>query len=310
MVCWDNIRIAYIVARAGTVSRAAAELGYHRATVARHIDALERELGQKLFVRHDRGYSPTEVGRDLMNVASSADALFNNFVSRTAAHMNTESVLVVSGSNTVSSLLQPVIERFRDACPGVRCKHVIQHVLDPDLVGVQNGETHIAAVTGPRPGYQHFIVRDFTKVRIGLYASHHYARTYGLPSKISEFKNHWFVGYNDPVTTAGHIGWANRNIPASRWAITSDSYDCVQQHLHSGLGIAFCTEHDARKHNLVQVIPPPSDWAQTCWLVTHRDTNSSPNVTRFLSELNTLEGLGLDRGTSWNGTRTLHADSQ
>ena len=43
---WDEIRTAYHVARAGTVSGAAAELGVHHATVIRHIDALEaRPLG-------------------------------------------------------------------------------------------------------------------------------------------------------------------------------------------------------------------------------------------------------------------------
>ena len=38
---WDEIRTAYHVARAGTVSGAAVELGVHHATVIRHIDALE-----------------------------------------------------------------------------------------------------------------------------------------------------------------------------------------------------------------------------------------------------------------------------
>lgn len=290
LVCWDNIRIAYMVAREGTVSRAAEALGYHRATVARHIDAIEHELGQKLFVRHDRGYSPTEVGRDLMNVAGTADTLFNNFVSRTDAHMNTESVLVVSGSNNVSSLLLPIIERFREACPKVRCKHVLRHAPDSELLDLQNGETHVAVVTGAKPNYQHFIVRPFRQIQTGLYASSEYADTYGIPSRLSEFSDHWFVGYEDPNPAASHVGWANRNIPTSRLAIVSDSYECVQQHLDSGLGIAFCSEHDAKRRRLREVIPPHPDWAQACWLVTHRDTNHSPNVVRFLSELQSFEG--------------------
>ena len=63
---WDEIRTAYQVARLGTVSGAAEVLGVHHATVIRHIDALEKRLGAKLFQRHARGYTPTEAGRDLL----------------------------------------------------------------------------------------------------------------------------------------------------------------------------------------------------------------------------------------------------
>ena len=52
---WDEVRTAYQVARLGTVSGAADVLGVHHATVIRHIDALEKRLGAKLFQRHARG---------------------------------------------------------------------------------------------------------------------------------------------------------------------------------------------------------------------------------------------------------------
>ncbi|MEO1636831.1 MAG: LysR family transcriptional regulator, partial [Cyanobacteria bacterium J06631_9] len=59
---WNEIRTAYQVARLGTISAAAETLGVHRSTVIRHIDALEAQLGEKVFLRHSRGYTPTEVG--------------------------------------------------------------------------------------------------------------------------------------------------------------------------------------------------------------------------------------------------------
>ena len=52
---WDELRTAYAVARLGTVSAAATQLNIHRATVVRHIDALEEALGGRLFQRHGRG---------------------------------------------------------------------------------------------------------------------------------------------------------------------------------------------------------------------------------------------------------------
>jgi len=70
---WDEIRTAYEVAKRGTVSGAAGALGVHHATVIRHIDALERRLGTRLFQRHARGYNATEEGRELLRVAAVTD---------------------------------------------------------------------------------------------------------------------------------------------------------------------------------------------------------------------------------------------
>ena len=62
MELWNELRTAMVVARSGTVSAASIELGVHRATVMRHVDALEAAFGSKLFLRHSRGYTLTEAG--------------------------------------------------------------------------------------------------------------------------------------------------------------------------------------------------------------------------------------------------------
>ena len=82
MDSWDEIRTAYQVARMGTVSGAAEVLGVHHATVIRHIDALEAQLGVKLFQRHARGYTATEAGADLLLVAQATDDQFTQLAGR------------------------------------------------------------------------------------------------------------------------------------------------------------------------------------------------------------------------------------
>jgi DNA-binding transcriptional LysR family regulator len=54
---WTEIKTAYHVARLGTVSAAADVFGVHRATVIRHIDTLEAELGARVFLRNKTGYT-------------------------------------------------------------------------------------------------------------------------------------------------------------------------------------------------------------------------------------------------------------
>ena len=79
---WGEVRTAFQVALHGTVSGAAEALGVHHATVIRHIDALEAQLGAKLFQRHARGYTPTEAGEDLLRVAQATEDQFNQLQGR------------------------------------------------------------------------------------------------------------------------------------------------------------------------------------------------------------------------------------
>ncbi|PKP83687.1 MAG: LysR family transcriptional regulator [Alphaproteobacteria bacterium HGW-Alphaproteobacteria-2] len=80
MESWDEIRTAYHVARLGTVSAAAGVLGVHHSTVIRHVDALEARLGIKLFQRHQRGYTPTEAGSELLRIAAATDDQFRQLI--------------------------------------------------------------------------------------------------------------------------------------------------------------------------------------------------------------------------------------
>ena len=57
------------VARAGSLSAAARELGWSQPAVSQQLAALEREVGVPLFVRSSRGVTPTEAGRLLLRRA-------------------------------------------------------------------------------------------------------------------------------------------------------------------------------------------------------------------------------------------------
>lgn len=65
---WNELRSAAEVARLGTLSGAAQTLGVHRATINRHIETLENDLGAKLFQRHARGYVTTDLGQKLIRI--------------------------------------------------------------------------------------------------------------------------------------------------------------------------------------------------------------------------------------------------
>jgi LysR family nitrogen assimilation transcriptional regulator len=66
----DDLALFATVARAGSISRAAIEIGIDQSTISRRIALLEAEAGVRLFHRSGRGVVPTDRGRELLGFAA------------------------------------------------------------------------------------------------------------------------------------------------------------------------------------------------------------------------------------------------
>src|SRR2546421_9626981 len=73
---WDHIRYFLAVARMGTLSAAADQLGTEHTTVARHIQALEDELNTRLFHKSNSGCGLTEAGERLLAGAEAIESAY------------------------------------------------------------------------------------------------------------------------------------------------------------------------------------------------------------------------------------------
>ena len=153
---WDEIRTAYHVARMGTVSGAADVLGVHHATVIRHVDALEARLGVKLFQRHPRGYTSTEAGRDLLQVAQATDDQFSQLVNRLKGQGGgVEGELAVTALDTMADLLTPLLIDFQATHPEV----MVRLLTGTRLFRLEYGEAHVAIRAGNIPEQPDNVVR-------------------------------------------------------------------------------------------------------------------------------------------------------
>ena len=156
---WDDIRIALAVARSGTVSGAAEALGVHHATVIRRIDALEAQLGTRLFQRHPRGYALTEPGQALLQVARDTDERFAQLAAQIGgAGDRIEGELVVTSLPGLSDLVMPRLIGLLRRHPGLR----LNCVTDVRLFRLAAGEAHVAIRAGTRPTEPDYVVRRMT----------------------------------------------------------------------------------------------------------------------------------------------------
>lgn len=146
-----RMQILRAVVTSGSVTAAAAHLGYTPSAVSQQVAALEKEAGTALLERAGRGVRPTEAGLLLthhtailsQNLAAAETALADLRAGRTGR-------LAIRYFGSVGpTVVAPALARLRRDHPGVQLD---LRLLDPEdsLPEVERGEADVALVVRPR----------------------------------------------------------------------------------------------------------------------------------------------------------------
>ena len=273
---WDEVRTAFHVARLGTVSGAADALGVHHATVIRHIDALEGRLGVKLFQRHARGYTATEAGRDLLQVAQATAEQFDQLEGRLHGHSaKVSGELVITTLEVLSPLLAPVLAAFQAEHPEVN----IKPLTDTRLFRLEYGEAHVAIRAGKPPEDPDNVVQRLFSQSMSLYGTQEYVDKHGLIGPEMDLAGHAFVGTVDEPPRASFLQWMQAHVPSNQIAYRTSDIRTMLDAVEAGIGAGFVASWTASQNDrLIQLCPPLEEWTSPIWLVTHVDLHRTAKV--------------------------------
>lgn len=281
---WNEMRTAYQVAKLGTVSAAAKALDVHRATVIRHIDALEAELESKLFERSLQGYLPTAAGYDLLQVAEVAEEQFSRLALRTQKHRHElEGDFIVTSLDIAAPLILPTLHAFKQQHPKIDIKYVTSE----DLFKLEFGHAHFAIRTGDKPQKEDYLVQPFREVKLGLYAHQDYLAQKSPLKSLADISRHHFIGFMNYHSKFADHGWLQKNVPATQMIMHSNSRLVHANAILEGMGIGFMIASDAQKHPVLQeVLQHETDLWVTHWQLIHKDVQHSKKIQAFLEILN------------------------
>jgi len=277
---WAELRTAYQVAKLGTVSAAADALGFHRATVNRHIDVLESELGGRLFIRHARGYALTELGEDVLRVAQKTEELIDDLAGR-ANGAKTE----ISGEIKLT-ILAPFAGLLMDAIANFRAQNpnCLVHIdASEDLARLEYGEAHIALRAGAKPDHPDYVVSFFGRFGFNLYAHDSYIRRFGLPEDPGDMDGHQFIVSNIQGGRLPFRSWIDDHTRPDMIALSSRNIEVNIAAMSAGIGMGFIADHEAQSRGgFHPVLPANKDWTAPLWLVTHVDLHRTEKVQAML----------------------------
>jgi molybdate transport repressor ModE-like protein len=281
MFDWNDVRALLAVARAGSTAGAARELGVNQTTVARRLEALERDLGVRLVERSQTGASLTEAGLSLVADSEAMERAAYALSQKVEAHRRgAAGVLRVTLSEmAANSALTPLLPEFRELYPDI----LLELLITDEPLDLEAGEADIAIRGGFKLTDSKLVGRKVHQTTWALYCSKDYQRRMGLPATPADLKNHMVIsGAGDPRDFPG-LGIVLRDAPDVTVTLRSTSMTNLFDSIRAGLGIgAMPSVLGAAEPDLVRVFPPHPDSLAYTWILTRPELKDSPRVRAFI----------------------------
>lgn len=273
---WDNLRFFLELARTGTLVGAARRLAVDHTTVARRIQALEKQVGGALFSREADGHRLTEAGRRLQPQVEAMEAAFRTVERSAPASQEGLSGLVrigaTEGFGTV--VLAPQLALFAQQHP----KLVIDLLAMPRLVHLSRREADIV-ISLERPARGPVVVTKLSDYVLRLYASKQYLARHDAIRSREDLRGHTFISYVDDLLFSKELQYLDELYKPDSFALRSTSILAQHQATAAGAGIAVLPAFIAeRDKSLRRVLPDEANFTRTFWM-------SVPAETRHLARM-------------------------
>lgn len=284
MFDWNDLRFFLELHRSGRLLLAARRLKTTHATVARHIDAIEKAMGSQLFVQQAQGYTLTPAGQALLKHAEAMEnvaLLAQEELTQTVSPLGKVRIGVTEGLGVMflAARLGPLFERF----PGLE----VELVAVPRFVSIINHEADISILL-EKPSIDQLIVRELTPYTLALYASPDYlARMPPIEQRESLNAQQW-IGYVDDLLFTQELSLLTHFCRHPRVVFTSTSVIAQQQAAQSGLGLAVLPRYMGDLDPLLRPVLPELSIERHYWMCTRRDLHHSVRlriVWDYLMEL-------------------------
>lgn len=259
----DDLRAFLAVARAGTLSGAARQLGLGLATVSRRMDRLEAAVGQPLFLRAQSGYLLTEDGRALVERAEETEAAARAVTSGEAGPPELSGrVRLATAENLATALILP-------ALPALRARHPrlsVDLVTDIRTLNLHRREADLA-LRMVRPERGNVSLQRLGTLGYGLYGAP--GLTDGGAAEI--------IGWDAPHADLPAARWAARRLQGRGPSLTTSSLATQLAACVAGLGLAVLPHLLARPRGLV-CLERDLGVDQPIWLAIQSDLARSRRV--------------------------------
>lgn len=284
MFDWNDLRYFLELHRSGRLLTTAKRLGTTHATVARHIEGIERDLGTQLFAQHTGGYQLTPAGQALLKHAEAMEntaLLAQEEMSQAISPLGQIRIGVTEGLGTM--FLAPRLGELMQRYPGLE----VELVSVPRFVSITNREADIA-ITLERPSADLVISRRLTSYRLSLFASPAYLENAPPLRDREDLSRHPWIGYVDDLLFSQELLFHHSFCRHPQVVFRSTCVVAQQQAAQAGIGIAILPQYMGLQDPRLVPVLPEEFIEREYWMCTRRELHRSVRlrlVWDFLVEI-------------------------
>jgi len=284
---WNLVRTFLAIAEEGSLSGASRKLGLAQPTIARHLAALETSLGVELFLRSQRGLTPTEQALELVPLAEVLGATATSFLRKASGPSGeVRGTVRISASEIISvEHLPPILAKLRRTYPQLAIELSASNV----VVDLLRRDADIA-VRNTDPRQDALIAQRLPPVKLGLYAHRDYLERVGTPRTLAQLADLDVIGFDTATPSLRSLGKISDVFNRTSFALRADSNLVQLASIRAGFGIGVCqVALAARDPNLVRVLADHIDLDLELWIVMHEDLRTNARCRSVFDAL--VEGL-------------------
>jgi DNA-binding transcriptional LysR family regulator len=275
---WDDLRIFLSLAREGTLTTAAKALGVSHPTVARRVQALEGQIGARLFDRLPDRFVPTAAGEELLADTEAMEKAALSINRRSAGLGDTVSGVVrLSAGEAMAVLVARHLAGLRAQLPQIEFELVASHT----LANLSRREADLL-IREQVPELAGIVTRKLCNVAYAVYA----ARSLELKrTSMAALVDRPWIGFDDDHSYMPGQHWLQEQI-GRRPEIRVNNWLVLHDAVRSGAGLAvmpcYLADQDPRLRRVGGVLP---EITTEQWLLVHRDLRALPRVRAVMDAL-------------------------
>ena len=263
---WDGLKFFLAIAKAGSLSEAASQLNVNHSTVFRRLNALEQDLGVRLFDRRRTGYDLTEAGSDLLAAVEEIEANVLRVERKAAGESEVLAgpVRLTTTASLARDYVAPRLVTFKDQHPDIT---IDISVADSDF-DLARREADLALRATPAP--PDFLVgRRILGLPWFIHGSNGYLKGAGTPTEMKALKGHRVIGGSAELRRLAPLEWLERHMGSTIVARAGDLTTMASM-AANGLALAVLPA-DQKMPGLKRLFPFKPAYASELWLLMHPD---------------------------------------
>ena len=283
---WDDLKYILAVARAGTISGGAQQLGVNATTVSRRLRSLEERAGTALFDKLKHGAVLTTAGQEMVAVAETVEELTNELDARIHG-LDTR----LEGSLRLTSVGFLFIRWLKDFGDFARRYPGIDLELTSSIAvaNLTMREADVAIrVAQTAPPY--LVGWKYARMHFAAYASNDLISVVGNDAAYEAFP---WVGWDLSVARATDL-WLEQHAPRGQIKLRVEQMSLMYQALVDGVGASIlpCVIGDSSP--LLRRIGPYLEPGDYIWILTHPQLRKTARVTTLMAYVRELIARDLD----------------